>query len=370
MVGNGRYRELIRQGCAPHLLHWASCPQDMGKSDPPDAPDYAAAAAATATGNADAARIAAKANRVSQYTPYGNLVYSQQGGGDTFNQAGYDNAMQQYQQSLAAWNSQPNTTDKYGVSTGVSGPAPVAPDRNAYIIRGGDPDVWRSDVTLAPAQQQMLEQQNQISLGLGDTMNRGLGYVQDMLDTPLSTEGFTNIDPASVAGREQVTNTMLERLQPGMDRTRQARENALMIQGHNRGGEAWNATQDDLSRAENDQRMAAVLAGGTEQSRLLGLQQAQRQNQLAELQTLRNEPLATLNAVRTGAMPTNPQFTSVPQQQTTAGPNLLGAAQQQYGAQMNAYNADQAQNGAMMSGLFSLGGAVLGSPWAGGMFGL
>lgn len=301
-----RYRELIRQGCAPSALHWASCPQDFGKSDPPPAPDYASAAVATAAGNADAARIAAKANRVNQNTPYGSITYT----------------------------------------NGIN----------------GDQDQWRSDVTLAPDQQKMLEQQNQISLGLGDTMNQGLGYVQNMLDSPLDTSGFTNVDPASVAGREQVTATLLERMQPSLDRNRTAKENALLIQGHNRGGEAWNATQDDLARAENDQRMAAVLAGGTEQSRLLGAQQAQRQNQLAETQTLRNEPLATLNAIRTGAMPTNPQFTNTPQQQTVAGPNLLGAAQSQYQGQLGAYNAQQAGSNNLMSGLFSLGSAYMGMP--------
>lgn len=310
MLGD-RYAQLIRRGaCAPHLLHWASCPQDLGKSDPPPAPDYTGAAVATAAGNADAARIAAKANRVSQYTPYGSSIYTDLGD-----------------------------------------------------------DKWRQDITLSPEQQQMLDQQNQISLGLGSTMNQGLGYVQDMLDSPLDTSGFTQVDPASVAGREQVTAALLERMQPGMDRAREQKENALLIQGHNRGGQAWEATQDDIARAENDARLAAVQAGGTEQSRLLGLQQAQRQNQLAETQTVRNEPLATLNAVRTGAMPTNPQFTNVPQQATTQGPNLLGAAQSQYGAQMNAYNADQASGNALMSGLFSLGGAALGSPWAGKMFG-
>lgn len=301
--------ELLRN-LAPYNSHLRQPKHsDLGKSDAPAPPDYTAAANATAAGSAEAARIAAKANRVNQNTPYGSIKYT-------------------------------NNIN-------------------------GDQDQWQSDVTLAPDQQRMLEQQNQISLGLGDTMNQGLGYVQNMLDSPLSTEGFTNVDPASVAGLEQVTATMLERMQPSMDRARQQKENALMIQGHNRGGEAWNATQDDLSRAENDQRMAAVLAGGTEQSRLLGLQDAQRRNQLAETQTLRNEPLATLNAVRTGAQPTNPQFTNVPQQATTQGPNLLGAAQSQYGAQMNNYNADQASNNAMMSGLFSLGGAALGSPWAG-----
>lgn len=295
--------ELLRN-LAPHNSHMRRpALADLGKSDPPPAPDYAGAANATAAGSLEAARLAARANRVDQNTPYGTSTYTDLGN-----------------------------------------------------------DRWRQDVQLAPEQQQMLDQQNQISIGLGDTMNQGLGYVQNMLDSPLDTSGFTSVDPASVAGREQVTATLLERMQPSMDRSRQQKENALMIQGHNRGGEAWNATQDDLSRAENDQRMAAVLAGGGEQSRLIGLQDAQRRNQLAETQTLRNEPLATLNAVRTGAMPTNPQFTNVPQQQTTQGPNLLGAAQSQYGAQMNNYNANQAQNAAMMQGLFSLGGAALGAP--------
>jgi hypothetical protein len=288
---------------------------DLGKSSPPPAPDYTGAATATAAGNLDAARVASKANRVSQYTPYGNLTYSR-------------------------------------------------PDPN-------DPDIWRADVSLAPAQQQMLDRQNAISLGLGNTMERGLGYVQNMLDSPLDTSRFTQVDPASVAGREAVTAALLDRMQPGMDRQRQARENALMIQGHNRGGEAWNAVQDDLNRAENDARLSAIMQGGSEQSRLLGLQQAQRQNQLAETQTLRNEPLNTLNAVRTGAQVTNPQFTSVPQQATTQGANLLAAAQGQGQAAMNAYNADQAQNAGMMSGLFSLGGAIGGAslPGGGSLFG-
>lgn len=281
---------------------------DIGKDSPspPPAPDYAGAATATAAGNLDAARVASKANRVSQYTPYGSLVY----------------------------------------------------ENNV----NGDQDQWKSTLSLSPEQKQLLDRQNKISLGLGDTMDQGLGYVQNMLDTALDTSGFTQVDPASVAGREQVTAALLDRMQPGLDRKRQLSENALMIQGHNRGGEAWTANQDDLARAENDARLAAINAGGAEQSRLLGLQQAQRQNQLAETQTLRNEPLNTLNAVRTGAQVTNPSFTNVPQQQTVAGPNLLGAAQAQGQWDMNAYNAQQAQNAGITSGLFSLGSAALGAP--------
>jgi len=277
--------------------------RDLGKSDPPPAPDYAGAARETATGNADAARIAAKANRISQYTPYGSLVYSR-------------------------------------------------PDPN-------DQDVWQSNLTLSPEQQKLLTKQNKISMGLSNTMDRGLGYVSNMLDSPLDTSKFTKVDPASVAGREAVTAALLDRLQPSLDRQRQMKENALLIQGHNRGGEAWNATEDDLARAENDARLAAVQAGGQEQSRLLGLQQAQRQNQLAETQTLRNEPINTLNAVRSGAQVTNPQFINVPQQATTQGANLLGAAQAQHGAAVDVYNADRQAQSNMMGGLFQLGSAAL-----------
>ena len=45
----------------------------------PAAPNYTAAAQATAQGNLDAARAATAANRVNQITPYGNLTYTVNG---------------------------------------------------------------------------------------------------------------------------------------------------------------------------------------------------------------------------------------------------------------------------------------------------
>lgn len=278
---------------------------DLGKSDPPPAPDYAGAAQATAAGNLDAARVAAKANRVSQYTPYGSLVYTR------------------------------------------------SPE---------DQDVWSSTVSLSPEQQALLDQQNKISLGLGSTMNQGLGYVQNVLDTPFDTSALpTSISP-DVAGREAISQALMERQQPQFDIRRQATEADLLARGFNPGGQGWTGRMDDLARAENDARMAATIAGGQEQARLFSLGQQGRQQALQEQAFLRNEPINTLNAVRTGAQVTNPQFTAVPQQQTTAGPNLLGAAQAQYGGALDAYNAQQAQNAGLTSGLFGLGNAALMAP--------
>jgi len=72
-----------------------------------------------------------------------------------------------------------------------------------------------------------------------------------------------------------------------------------------------------------------------------------------------------VNALRTGNQVQNPSFVNVPQQATTAGPDLLGAAQGNYNAQMGQYNAAQAGNNNMTSGLFSLGAAAISAyPWS------
>lgn len=265
----------------------------MKQSSPPPAPDYAGAAQATAAGNAEAARIAAKANRVSQYTPYGNLIYT----------------------------------------SGV----------------GGDPDQWKSEVQLSPAQQQLLEQQNQTSLGLAGLQNKGLSYVQNMLDKPFDTSQL----PAQMVNPGQTAqDAIMARLDPTFTRRQSQLETQLANQGIARGTEAYTAAQTDLDRARNDAYTQAALQG-------MGIGQQARQQALQEQAYLRNEPLNTLNAVRTGSQVTTPQFQNVPQQATTQGADLLGATQAQYGAQLGGYNAQQAGNNAMMQGLFNLGSAYM-----------
>ena len=112
----------------------------MGKGgSAPPPPDYSAAARETAAGNLDAARAATAANRVNQVTPYGNLDYTITG------------------------------EDPYGNPT------------------------WTATQSLAPAQQQLLDYQNQASLGLGQLTNKGLGYVSNMLDNPFEHKQITKL---------------------------------------------------------------------------------------------------------------------------------------------------------------------------------
>ena len=273
----------------------------MGKDSPspPPPPDYAGAAAATAAGNADSARIAAKANRVSQYTPYGNSVYT----------------------------------------SGVN----------------GDPDQWRQDITLAPDQQKLLDYQNKASLGLGELTGKGLGYVSDMLANPFDV---SKLPQEQINPGQSYQDAIMSRLEPQWNRREDALENKLTNQGIMRGSEAWANALKDFGQARNDAEVSATLQG-------MGFGQQARQQGLQEQAFLRNEPLNTLNAVRTGAQVTNPTFSNVPQQATTAGPNMLGAAQAQGQYDMGLYNSQVASDNAMMNGMFSLGAAAFGSPWIG-----
>lgn len=333
-----------------------------GKGDAPEAPDYAAAAKETAKGNAEAARVAAKANRVDQYTPYGNLTYYNPTS-NQFNEAAYNAAMQKYQSDLAAYNKGggstqtpivPGMANLPGYGTGSAGTAPKAPTREQFMT-GYDPDRWALKVELSPDQQKLLDAQNQTSLGLAGLQNKGLEYVSNMLSKPFDQ----SVLPAqTVNAGETAQDAIMRRLQPTMDRQDEALRSRLQNQGITIGSDAYGAEMYNQAQKNNDLQLAAAIRG-------IDVGNQARQQAIQEQSFFRNEPLNTLNAVRTGAQVTNPSFTNVPQQQTTAGPDLLSAANMQYGAAMNAYNADQAATSGLMGGLFNIGGAALGSPWIG-----
>lgn len=349
-----------------------------GKGDSPDPPDYRAAAIETAKGNAEAARIAAKANRVSQFTPYGNLIYTQ---GTSFDEAAYNNAMRQYQDAMnryqqAGGDSQQQFTVSdqlpagadpahlsfyQGYQSQVPNPnyisKPVAPDRQTFM--SGDPDIWKATVELAPDQQKLLEQQNKVSLGLADLSNQGLSYVKDMLSKPFDT---SKLPAEQILAGQTAQDAIMARLNPMFAQREEALRARLANQGIGLGTEAWENEMRGFEQGRNDAYLQSALQG-------MSIGQQARQQAIQEQAFLRNEPLNTLNAVRSGAQVTNPTFTNVPQQQTTAGPDLMGAAQQNYNAQLQNYNAEQAAGNNMMGGLFSLGASFMGSPWGGKMLG-
>ena len=389
----------------------------------PAAPNYAAAAQQTAAGNIDAARQATAANRINQVTPYGNLTYSITG------------------------------ADPYGNPT------------------------WTATQSLSPDQQQLLDYQNEASIGLGKLAGQGLGYVENMLNTPFDTSKLaqlqSGVNPADMqrltgqanlgqmgqaeaqlragqaptlqtsigqnagmAGWDRASDLLMSRLNPQIEQSQDRLQAQLANQGIVAGTEAYNRAMTQQGQKENDLRTQAQLqAQGIQQNlfgqelqagqfgnqAMLGQNQAQlanlgftnqaqqadfanqlagmgfnnqqiqqmyqnqmgqqqannaiaqqeyanrmaganlsnqaRQQGLQEQAYLRNEPLNTLSAVRTGSQVQGPQFVNSFNQATTQGPDLLGAAGMQYNAQMGDFNAKQAAQQNFNQGLMGLGGA-------------
>jgi len=270
-----------------------------GGKGAPAAPDYSSAAKETAAGNLDAARTATAANRVNQYTPYGSLEYS------------------------------------------------INPESQWDIY--GNP-TWSATQKLAPEQQQLLDIQNQTSLGLGNLAGQGLGYVENMLAKPFDTSGIaqTGINPG-----ETMQDSIMRRLQPQIAQGRESLQAQLANQGVVPGTEAYNRAMTQQSQKENDALTSAVIQGT--QTGLAANQQGFQQQGY-----MRNEPINTLNAVRTGSQVSSPSYISnIAQQATTQGADLLGAAQMQNNAAQAASNASNASSSGLTSGLMGLGGAAM-----------
>jgi hypothetical protein len=308
-----------------------------GGAPPP--PDYAGAAAATAQGNLEATRAAARANRVNQVTPYGALTYTQNTA-PTFNADAYKASLDSYNQAMAAY------TPNEG-RLGFSNVAPVAPNYSDFMSTPDPDSGWTATQTLSPEQQQLLDYQNQTSLGLGQLSQKGLGYVSEMLDNPFDTSALpsTGFNPS-----QTYQDAYMQRLAPQLQQGREQLQQQLANKGIDIGSTAYDRAMQAQAQREND-----LLLGATTQG--FGVGQQARQTALQEQAYLRNEPLNTLSAVRTGSQVTGPQFVNSAQQATAAGPDLLGAAQMTNNAQMGAYNAQQAGQNSMTQGLMGLAGA-------------
>ena len=212
---------------------------------PPPAPDYTGAAQATAAGNLQAAQTATAANRVNQVTPYGNLNYTESG------------------------------TDSQGNPT------------------------WTATTSLNNVGQQLLDTQNNASLGLGQTINAQLGNVQQTMGGgfnpqtgPITTNvGQANLNPLSgqanlqtstdyaggMAGWDKANQLLMSRLQPQMEIQQKNLDAQLANQGLAAGTEAYGRAKMSLGMQQNDLLNQAQLSGLSAGNTLFnqGLQGAQ-----------------------------------------------------------------------------------------------
>jgi hypothetical protein len=258
-------------------------------------PDYTGAAQATASGNLDAARAATAANRVNQVTPYGSLNYSVTG------------------------------QDPYGNPT------------------------WTATSALSPDQQKLYNYDIASSLGLGELQNTGLKYVGNMLASPFDA---SKLPSTGINAGEDMSASIMRRLQPQLQQEQKSFDAQMANQGIPVGSEAYENAKRSFDQRQNDRLVSSVIQGTQ-----TGLQA--RGQGFSELAYQRNEPINTLNAVRSGSQVTNPNsfYVNAPQQATTAGADYMSAAQATGNAAQANANAQNAYQNALMSGFFKLGSA-------------
>lgn len=283
-----------------------------GKSDAPDPPNYQAAAQETAQGNLEATRAAANANRVNQYTPYGNLKYTQTPTyKPIFNQEAYQEAY------------------KYASKKGLPLPTP-----DQFTQQALDPDAgWSSTITLSPTGQKLLDQYNETSLGLGSLQSEALNRVRQSQAQPFD---YSSVGDVQKAAEKSIT----DRLNPMWAERESIQRSTLANQGLQPGTEAYNNAMRSFDVGRNDAYSQAIKAG---------IDTMPQTYQLAA--ALRSQPLNELNAIRTGSQVSSPTFQNTPQQATTAGADKLGAANSQYGGALDAYNTQVGNQNSFNTGL-------------------
>lgn len=319
----------------------------MGKSapSPPPAPDPVATANAQAASNAQTAMLQAELNRVNTYTPYGNIVYSRVPSTGTTTSTGTG-----------------GTGTDYSSGGGRSGGGYVSEDGANYEYRPGQ-NMWRADITLAPAQQQLLDLQNAARIKYGEAGNQAIDRVTQIMGTPLDFSGLPQINDG-VTDRKRVEDSLFARMQPQLDYQRNALDTRLRNQGLTPGSDAWAKAWREYSTSENDARLAAIGAAGAEQQRLYGMSADQRQRALQEYLSQRQIPLNEAAALMGGAQVQYPQFPNVPGS-TVQPTDVAGIANNAYNAQMANYNAQMQQQAGLFGGMASLGGSIISAiPWS------
>ena len=316
---------------------------------PPAAPDYTGAAQATAAGNMAAAQQTAEANQklqlmgqygsmTNQVTPYGQINYT------------------------------PTYLDNQG--NPIANPADIT-----------DPDMlrqWTQTMTLSPEQQAMYNQNQALNQTLGDIATTGVGQVQKSMDNPLD---FSQNQALQTPGQlqQQASNAAYQNaaqyLDPQFKQSNAQLANRLANQGITQGSEAYNNAMlnagNQQQQAYESARNQAYIQGmsGAQQQYAQGL--GTRQQQIAEQQVLRQDPLNTLNAIRSGQqmqvaqMPqvgvSNPAGLNSATQQGTAGPDMLGAITAQGQYNQGLYNAQSAAAAQTNAAAIGAAGSAIGA---------
>ena len=368
----------------------------------PSAPaptDFTGAANAQGVANLQAARQTSYLGNPNVVTPYGKQTVTW-GGTPTFDQAGYDAAMANY-------NNTSNTPmyDEWGNFQGNSAQGAM-PTMEQFTSSSGNPDQATVTQTLTPDAQAALDAQLSVQKGLAQTGENALTAVQDKMSTPFQYQGpgiqtslgsyapaQTSLDLSNVAAMPVNAgmtgqNAIMARLNPQIQAQNASLAQSLANQGVTPGSEAWKTAMMSQGQTQNDQLNQAALYGinldltanqqGYNQALSTGgfYNQGQNQNFNQQLSSAEfgntaqqqdytqqlqnyNLPMNTLNSLMSGSQIQTPQFQGYTGPQVAAAP-IFNAATATANQNMGIYGQNVAQNNATTSGLFSIAGSAAG----------
>lgn len=307
----------------------------MGKSSGPSPPDYTGAAQAQGQANLQATALAGGLNRPTVTTPYGTQTWS--------NPA--------YQQALAAY--------KAG---GSKGPAP-------NLLDYSQPGQLQENIQFSPDQQARFAQSQQISDALGNQSLTSLGQVRSSLGQPIDYSKLPNATQGADAIRQSVVDSLYKQqtqyLDPQFQQQQSMLDTQLRNQGLQPGSQAYDTAMANLGRQKQQaygNAMYNAIGQGTSAS-----EAAQRENiaaaqqGISEQELARELPLNELNALRTGAQTSLPNFQATQPYSAPQAAPLFGATEAQYQAGLGQANAGNAMAGNIFGGLTQLGSSFISS---------
>lgn len=142
--------------------------------------------------------------------------------------------------------------------------------------------------------------------GVQGLIDKGLSGTNAVRSQPLSFDEASKQygEQDLIANRDAVTDAMYRRstamMDPKYEQSQEALNTDLANKGFQQGTTGYDRAQQNFTRdkdaAYGDARDRALLAGGQEQSRLFGLNQADRTQDINELMLKRNQPTAELQS--------------------------------------------------------------------------
>jgi hypothetical protein len=224
---------------------------------------------------------------------------------------------------------------------------------------------YNQTTTLSPEQQKLYDLTNQTQQNIGQVGVDQSKMIGGLLGKPVDYSDL-QLDPSSFsADRQRVEQAMYERMQPQLDRSREAEENRLVNQGFQRGTEGFTNAMGDLGRQENDLRLGITAAGLGEQQGMYGMARDAAGYEMQRRTQQQNQPINSLTALMSGSQVSMPNVAGYNASQV-AGTNLGSNVYASNAIQQQQYQAEMAKQNAMIGGISgmagTLGGAAMGMP--------